>query len=205
MGISDPSGKPASDPAFGRRTFLRRSLVSFGSTVQEFVKHRDAPRIKKETQNPSPSKTGWLRPPGAVSNEEFFERCTKCGDCLSACSYKAIQESEEDGTPVIFAEETACHLCEDLPCIAACETDALMPIPGIHMVEMGVAVVTSSLCTAGNGCNSCVSKCPVQALSMDFGSFCVKVDGNRCVGCGLCQYVCRTVNDRVAIRVIAKN
>jgi ferredoxin-type protein NapG len=197
--------KSEQDPAFGRRTFLRHSLVSLGATVQEFVKHRDAPRIQNIEQKPVLVKKGWLRPPGAISNDEFLDRCTKCGDCVDVCPNKAIQPSLEDGTPVIFAEEAACRLCEDLPCISACGTEALIPLPHIGMVDMGLAVVSPSLCTAGNGCNSCVSKCPVEALSMDFGMFCVKVDGNRCVGCGVCQYVCATVNDRAAIRVVSKH
>jgi hypothetical protein len=57
---------------------------------------------------------------------------------------KAIQPSAEDGTPVIFAEEAACQLCEDLPCIAACGTEALMPVPsywhGGHGVGRGVSL-----------------------------------------------------------------
>ena len=202
MDKSDQHRTSEGDPAFGRRSFMRHSLVSIGATVQEFVKHRDAPTIKKEDASRPAVKTWWLRPPGAVTDHEFLERCTKCGDCIDACPHTVIRKLSEDDSPAIFPEERACRLCDDFPCIAACETDALLPIESLHEVHMGLAMVSSSLCTAGNGCNACVSQCPMDALSMDFGKFSVNVDDRRCVGCGLCQYTCRTVNDRVAIRVV---
>jgi len=37
---------------------------------------------------------------------------------------------------------------------------------------------------------------------MDFNSQQLMVTTERCVGCGLCEQVCRTVNDRIAIQVI---
>jgi ferredoxin-type protein NapG len=36
---------------------------------------------------------------------------------------------------------------------------------------------------------------------MDFDKQRLVVKAEHCVGCGLCEQVCRTVNDRVAIRV----
>jgi ferredoxin-type protein NapG len=66
---------------------------------------------------------------------------------------------------------------------------------------MGTAVVSAQACTAGQGCHACVSQCPTQALAVDFSEFRLIVDGGRCVGCGICEQVCRTVNDRIAIRV----
>lgn len=204
MATSGNSGKPIADPAFGRRTFLRQSLVSLGSTVQEFVKHRDAPAVKEAEPEKVPIQKGWLRPPGAVQEVDFLDRCTKCGDCIDACQPQVIRKLLKDETPAIFPGEGACQLCHDFPCIAACETDALLPVSGLNMVHMGVAVVSAALCTAGNGCNACVSKCPMEAISMDFSLFSVTVDSNRCVGCGLCQFICRTVNDQMAIRVMVR-
>jgi len=203
MAASDSSSENAgSDPALGRRTFLRHSLVSLGATVQEFVKHRDAPS-QQEAQSPTVlEKTGWLRPPGAVQEVLFLERCTQCGDCIDACPHDAIESLAIHETPGIYPGEAPCQLCEDFPCIEACETDALIPLKNIHEVRMGVAKVSKNMCTAGNGCNACVSKCPTGAISMDFNTFLVAVTSNLCVGCGICQYICGTVNDRPAIRVI---
>lgn len=191
-----------SDPAFGRRTFLRQSLVSIGSTVQEFVKHRDAPSIKESIVKPISIQKGWVRPPGAVDPTEFLERCTKCGDCIDICPHESIQKLVNDETPAIFPSKNPCQLCEDFPCISACEAEALLPISGLNRVKMGVAVVSASLCTAGNGCNACVSQCPMGALSMNFSVFSVVVDPKFCVGCGQCQFICHTVNDQAAIKVL---
>ncbi|MFZ1557651.1 MAG: 4Fe-4S binding protein, partial [Nitrospira sp.] len=51
------------------------------------------------------------------------------------------------------------------------------------------------------GCHACVSKCPVEALSMDFHALHLVVAPERCVGCGMCEQICKTVNDRIAIKV----
>ncbi|MDH4195667.1 MAG: 4Fe-4S dicluster domain-containing protein [Nitrospirota bacterium] len=203
MPDSDLSNQPSSNPSLGRRTFLRHSAISIGATVHEFVKHRDAPSpIKKEP--PVSEKTGWLRPPGAVVEKLFLERCTGCADCVEVCPHDAIQALSSNGTPVIYPEESPCQLCEDLPCIKVCETEALLPVAGRFQVNMGVAKVWSKMCTAGNGCNACVSKCPTEALSMDFALYDIHVDEAVCVGCGVCQYICGTVNDRTAIRIVPR-
>ncbi len=197
-----PSENTHIDPKLGRRTFLRHSMVSLGATVQEFVKHRDAPKGEKLEESKVFEKAGWLRPPGAVQENIFLERCTKCGDCIEACPHDAIRSLTIQETPAIFPEETPCKLCEDLPCINSCQTEALVPVNSYSEIRMGLAKVSRNICTAGNGCNACVSKCPTQAISMDFGEFLVSVDAGQCVGCGICQHICGTVNDRVAIRVV---
>lgn len=203
MTVSNPSsGKGASVPDLGRRTFLRQSMASLGVTVQEFVKHRDAPLAEESPEVKVQGQTGWLRPPGAVEEGMFLERCTQCGDCIDACPHDVIVSLAVQETPGIFPGEAPCQLCEDFPCIEACEVDALIPLRSMHEVSMGVAKVSGSMCTAGNGCNACVSKCPTAAISMDFGAFLVVVDESLCVGCGGCQYVCGTVNDRPAVRVM---
>lgn len=203
MAVSNSSsGESVTGPDLGRRTFLRQSMVSLGVTVQEFVKHRDAPLSDKAQDVKVPEKTGWLRPPGAVREEMFLERCTQCGDCMVACPHDVIVSLAGQETPGIFPGEAPCQLCDDFPCIEACEVEALMPIRSMYDVSMGVAKVSDSMCTAGNGCNACVSKCPIGAISMDFGKFLVVVDESLCVGCGSCQYVCGTVNDRFAVRVV---
>jgi len=187
------------DPQYGRRHFLKDSVLSVAKTAQEFLKHRDAPSEKEKAQ--PTFRTDWLRPPGAVAEALFVERCTLCGDCLKACPYESIKPEPKSGSPVIFPDETACYLCEDFPCIASCETEALLPVAGREAVSMGVAVVSHRICTAGQGCHACVSQCPTGALAMDFEAFRLVVLEDRCVGCGLCEQTCKTVNDKIAIKV----
>jgi ferredoxin-type protein NapG len=172
--------------------------VSVAKAAQEFSKHQ---AVVPEQSAPTPVRTDWLRPPGAVDEALFLERCTQCGDCAKVCPHGSITFHSQNGTPVIFADQMPCYLCEDVPCIAACATEALLPVEGRGQIRMGLASVSHRICTAGQGCHACVSKCPTDALSMDFGTQRLVVAAERCVGCGLCEQVCRTVNDRAAIRV----
>jgi len=187
----------ATDPSYGRRDFIKDSVRSVARAAREFSREADAPAPQK----PAVVRRDWLRPPGAVDEARFLERCTQCGDCVKACPPGAIAAHERDATPVLFPGSSPCLLCDDFPCIAACQTGALLPIDGIHEVHMGMAVVSHRLCTAGQGCHACVSKCPTQALMMDFESMQLAVGRESCVGCGMCEMICNTVNDRAAIRI----
>jgi ferredoxin-type protein NapG len=188
----------ATDPTYGRRDFFKDSVVSVTKAAREFTKRQEG---VPEQPAPSPVRTDWLRPPGAVGEVLFLERCTQCGDCAKVCPYGSITFHAQNGTPVIFADHVPCYLCEDVPCIAACATEALLPVDGREQIRMGLASVSHQVCTAGQGCHACASKCPTDALSMDFDRQRIVVAAERCVGCGLCEHVCRTVNDHVAIRV----
>ncbi len=185
------------DPQYGRRKFFKESVLSMARAAQEFVKHRDTP---PEKPKPTP-RTDGLRPPGAVAEALFRVRCTQCGDCLKACPYGTIKVSEADGFPVIYPDQIPCYLCEDFPCIGACGEEALLPVEGRDQVRLGLAVVSHARCTAGQGCHACVSQCPMNALAMDFGAYRLRVLEDRCVGCGICEQTCKTVNDKIAIKV----
>jgi ferredoxin-type protein NapG len=186
----------AIDPKYGRRDFFKDSVISVAKAAKEFSSHADA-----VPEKPAPAmRTDWLRPPGAVGEAIFLERCTKCSDCIKACPHESII-IHQDGTPVIYPDQMPCYLCDDTPCIAACATEALLPVGRVNEARMGVAVINHRLCTAGQGCHACVSKCPTDALTMDFDAQRLVVAVERCVGCGMCEHVCRTVNDHIAIRV----
>ena len=186
----------AIDPKYGRRDFFKDSVISVAKAAKEFSSHADA-----VPEKPAPAmRTDWLRPPGAVGEAIFLERCTKCSDCMKACPHESIV-IHQDGTPVIYPDQMPCYLCDDTPCIAACATEALLPVASVNEARMGVAVINHRLCTAGQGCHACVSKCPTDALTMDFDAQRLVVAVERCVGCGMCEHVCRTVNDHIAIRV----
>src|SRR5256885_11042445 len=136
----------------GRREFLKQSVVSGGKTVYEYYQQqKETPSETGPKESPVKVRTDWLRPPGAVAEELFLDRCTRCGDCLPACPYGSIKKDVATGYPIIFANESPCYLCEDFPCIAACETEALLPVGDRAEVRMGVAVVSRAACTADQG------------------------------------------------------
>src|SRR5712692_5474906 len=70
----------------GRREFLKQSVLSVGKTVYEYYQQqKEAPAETGPKESPVKVRTDWLRPPGAVDEELFLDRCTRCGDCLPAC------------------------------------------------------------------------------------------------------------------------
>ena len=148
-----------------------------------------------------------LRPPGAVSEQEFNEKCIRCRKCEEVCPYDAIQMtdfswSSKTGTPIITPKNVPCYLCDDLPCIDVCPTGALAPVKDRAEIAMGIARIDESLCFAYNGilCRACYERCPVygEAITLKDELYPV-VHEDKCVGCGICESVCPV--DPIAIIV----
>ena len=174
-----------------------------GKAVYEYYEQQKETAPAPEQEPAVKCRTDWLRPPGAVEEALFLDRCTRCGDCLPACPYGSIKKDQTTGYPIIFANESPCFLCEDFPCIAACATEALVPVDDRRQVRMGLAIVSRADCTADQGCRFCIAKCPVEALlvPIDLSDPYPIVHEEKCVGCGICEQVCSTVNDKIAIKV----
>ena len=133
------------------------------------------------------------RPPGAIDELQFMAGCTRCSDCIEACPHDAIVKAPGRlghlaGTPVIEADNAACMMCDDFPCILSCEPGVLIDsIPPI----MGTARVTTQLCLAHHQttCTVCSERCPVDdAISVRDGK--PIINEETCTGCGVCRYVC---------------
>lgn len=143
-----------------------------------------------------------LRPPGAINEESFLQGCTRCDDCRRACPHQAIVHAPERmreaaGTPMIDADLQACMMCEDFPCIAACQPDVLSSrVPPM----MGTAKITEHLCLAHHGttCTVCSERCPVPAaIHVIDGK--PTVNESNCTGCGVCRYVCPAPENAVLL------
>jgi MauM/NapG family ferredoxin protein len=134
-----------------------------------------------------------LRPPGAVAEQDFLQLCTLCGACAEACPHDSIVGApsrfrEAAGSPMIDAFNTPCHMCDDAPCIAACEPGALRDdLPK----KLGLAMLQQHSCLAYNNsfCSVCAERCPEEgAIEVERGK--PRIVAENCTGCGICHSVC---------------
>lgn len=145
-----------------------------------------------------------LRPPGAVFEELFVDKCTRCGKCVEACPRHAIFALDDSygrakGTPAIFPRYAPCVVCEGLQCTKVCPSKSLSRIAPFD-IQMGTAVVEDTCVThAGTACDVCVKACPIPgAIAADAQGRPI-VDAVRCVGCGVCENVCPTENPSIYV------
>lgn len=97
-----------------------------------------------------------LRPPGALSENDFLSSCIKCGQCVQVCPVEAIKLADIDdgfgiGSPYLDARAQACDFsCDGLQCVLACPTGSLThSIDYPAQTNMGVAkLVKPKICLA---------------------------------------------------------
>ena len=155
-----------------------------------------------------------IRPPGALPEMEFQERCVRCGECMKACLTNTLQpvwfEAGLTGlwspriTPRLAACEQQCNVCGHV-----CPTGAIRPLPlrDKKYAKIGTAAIDKSLCLAweqNKKCLVCDEICPYNAISSQFApdhTVTVPViDENKCNGCGYCELRCPVIGTS-AIRV----
>lgn len=163
-----------------------------------------------------------VRPPGSVPEQEFLELCIRCGECFKVCPNNVLQplgfQQGLEGlwTPHAVANWAGCEpSCNS--CGGACPTGAIRAIPleEKKVARMGLAVVNAATCLPWAGkeaCQLCVDECVaagydaiefVRVHTLDdssgkppegAGFLAPKVQPDKCVGCGLCQTRCYSIN-----------
>ena len=124
-----------------------------------------------------------VRPPGALAEADFLQRCIKCGQCMRVCPTNVVQpawlEAGLEGlwTPVLnFRVGTSGCQLNCIACGQICPTSALRPLSldeklgkasfeAAGPVRMGTAFVDRTRClpwTADVPCIVCQENCPVS-------------------------------------------
>lgn len=180
-----------------RREFFTRFCESVLTNVNPARILDRASDLFERAHREKSAPRSWLRPPGALPEPAFREVCTRCTACQEACPYQSIRRlgpefGDDAGTPAIIWDESPCYLCEDMPCVAACEPLALR-VETIASVAMGTAVIEEAKCyvTQGQPCDYCVARCPLknEAIAFDAKGLPV-INQEGCAGCGVCAYLC---------------
>jgi len=155
-----------------------------------------------------------LLPPGAADVEQFAGQCIRCGNCVRACPAGILHP--DLGTqgvwhllaPVVRIETDYCREnCNR--CAEVCPSGAIHPF---HLSEkpqqrIGVAKFNEVICllTEDRECGICKGHCPYDAITLVFSEVDylvrVKVDAEKCPGCGACQAVCPTSPEKAILVV----
>ena len=132
-----------------------------------------------------------LRPPWAIQEWRFREKCTGCKDCIRACPEKILVEAG-DNYPMVNFVLGECTFCG--ACVQSCETGALSDRGNIQEPWQAIAYVESHcLVKAGSWCSVCVEECEHEAISIssDIGRAPIlQVNADKCTGCGACVGPC---------------
>lgn len=167
----------------------RRGFVAAGAVAAATVGVGGAGVLAKQAN------AVYLRPPGAVSEDDLLSRCNRCQKCVQACPYSIVQPLPlmetfmAVGTPALDFKTGYCDFC--MKCVDVCPTGALR-YEAPTADDIGVAKVISDACVAWEwaGCTVCVDECPVEgAIVLDEHGRPI-VDENLCDGCGRCEQVC---------------
>lgn len=204
----------------GRRRWLTAAIG--GAVAVPLLRVSDA-----AADRPDPRR---IRPPGALLEGEFLERCVKCGACMKACPTGGLQpalgEAGVEGfwSPVLQPRlgycEQSCVLCG-----VVCPTGAIRELtiaekigkpPEEEPVRIGSAAFDKGRCLPwanDTECIVCEEVCPTSPKAIyvkhetvtlrDGSQRTLKrpyVDLSLCWGCGICETRC-PVRDRAGIRV----
>ncbi|MFC1724398.1 4Fe-4S dicluster domain-containing protein [candidate division KSB1 bacterium] len=171
-----------------------------------------APLIKTTVKGSGKRRT-FIRPPGAVKENEFLDKCARCGQCVQSCPTGFIQpafaEAGLEGiwTPVVNAKAGYC-IYECKICTEVCPAEAVekLSLEDKKVFKIGTAIINRDLCYTyadGFNCTVCFDKCPLKEKAIKFReieiwSFTgrltrvkqIYIDPDLCTGCGICEYVC---------------
>lgn len=194
-----------------RRRLMQAAALGLGWAAVA----KTSPGAKQAVTGVQTSSDALLRPPGALPEAAFLDRCVRCGACMKVCPtnalHPALSEAGFEGfwTPVLVPRIGGCaEGCAACP--QACPTGALEPftLEEKKALFIGSARIDRSACIVWNAdkqCLVCDEHCPYRAIRWEptDGSRKPFVIEEKCVGCGLCEQHC-PVHPVAAIRVYSQ-
>lgn len=146
-----------------------RSGVEFGKTI--------AARIKKA-----------ILPAGAISAEDFVNRCLNCNLCVQNCPMKVLKKANDEfpAVHIDYKESFCSYSCNK--CSQVCPSGAIkrLSLAEKQRTKIGLAAIDNEVCIR---CGLCVGKCPRQIIKREDGGY-PEINKEECIGCGACQNVC---------------
>ena len=164
-----------------------------------------------------------IRPPGSLSEEQFLDKCIRCGECMKVCPTNGLQLTfleagvEGIGTPILVPRVGYCeYVC--VSCTKVCPTNAIVELTEEEKkkVRIGIARIDTSRCipySEYENCLVCEEQCPISTKAIKFEiRDVVTFNGDvrrlkfpvvlkdKCIGCGICENKC-PVKPKAAILV----
>lgn len=185
-----------------RRTFLRSGVKKAAEAAHQIAEESLASRALR-----------WIRPPFALTEIDFLITCTRCDACIEACPHKVVFPLSTRlgpsvaGTPALDLLHRGCHMCEDWPCVTACEPGALALPEGEKTPPptLARAAIDSKTCLPYSGpeCGACAHACPVPNALQWIGGVKPVIDAEHCTGCGMCREACIVSPKAITIASLA--
>jgi polyferredoxin len=194
----------APQPAISSR---RRQLVAAGAAALALAPLLGVSRVRARPAG------GPIRPPGALAEAEFLQRCVRCAECIQVCIGNALQpawlESGFEGifSPHLVARTGYCEFNCTL-CGQVCPTGAIkhLTLTDKQTTKIGTAWFDTTRClpyARGVSCIVCEEHCPTPDKAIKFqlveviDQFGVRVLVKQpyvidelCIGCGICETKC---------------
>lgn len=105
------------------------------------------------------------------------DKCTKCGECLSACPHNAINNA------YVEIDQEKCTQCGK--CFEACTHGEIEKSGNSNIDKSHIERLS---CT---NCGECINTCPEGAIYLEqAGDFSPEIDNDTCTACGNCFDIC---------------
>ena len=198
----------------GRRAFVATGVALLGSAALRAQEKKLDGGLADIVRKKQPERATRITPFGSRSVKVFYDRCTACQLCVSACPNDVLRPSSDLKhfmQPEMSYERGYCRP-ECVKCSEVCPAGAIERITPEEKtaLHIGVASVQRDLCIVerdGVNCGNCSRHCPVGAIIMvpknpdDPDSLLIPtVNESLCIGCGACEHLCPS-NPISAIRV----